>query len=287
MTSPGAARRTVTTGDVGDALTGWVQGEGPPVLLLHGGPGLSFEILDSLADELGLDYEIAAYQQRGLTPSTESGPFDVATHVADVRRMLDALAWSKAFVVGHSWGGHLAVHVALAMPERLHGVLCVDPLGAVGDGGEAEFEAEMMRRTPESVRSRAQELDERSLRGEGTAEDVIEGLSLVWPAYFPSWDAAPPMPPIRASLPCYSETWTSIRAELPRLESALGDIQVPMGFVACTASPLPGSAALDSAARIPGAWVEMVDDAGHLPWLDVPGSVRRAFERLTAQVSRS
>jgi len=51
-------------------LAGWVEGEGPPVLLLHGGPGLSYDYLDWLAEDLGSGYRLAAFQQRGLEPST-------------------------------------------------------------------------------------------------------------------------------------------------------------------------------------------------------------------------
>ena len=63
------------------ALGGWVEGDGPPVLLLHGGPGLSFDYLDWLADEIGPGYRVAAFQQRGLEPSTVDGPFDMPTRV--------------------------------------------------------------------------------------------------------------------------------------------------------------------------------------------------------------
>ena len=56
-------------------------------------------------------------------------------------------------MVGHSWGGHLLLHVAVAHPERLHGGLAVDPLGGVGDGAGEAFEAEMYARTPEAVRA--------------------------------------------------------------------------------------------------------------------------------------
>jgi pimeloyl-ACP methyl ester carboxylesterase len=45
----------------------------------------------------------------------------------------------------HSWGGHLALRLAAAHPERLLGVLAVDPLGIVGDGGMAAFDTEMAR----------------------------------------------------------------------------------------------------------------------------------------------
>src|SRR5580698_2225900 len=132
----------------GGQVSGWVDGDGTRVLLLHGGPGLSYDYLDDLADDIGDGYEIASYQQRGIVPSMVEGPFDIDTHLADVRAVLDALGWPTAYVVGHSWGGHLAFHVAVSCGDRVSGVLCVDPLGAVGDGGSALFEAEMMARTP-------------------------------------------------------------------------------------------------------------------------------------------
>ena len=61
-------------------LSGWLQGEGIAVVLLHGGPGLSYQYLDDLADELG-NYSVASYQQRGLAPSTREGPFTIADRV--------------------------------------------------------------------------------------------------------------------------------------------------------------------------------------------------------------
>jgi pimeloyl-ACP methyl ester carboxylesterase len=266
----------------GGELAGWVRGSGRRVLFLHGGPGLSFLYLESLADEIGDDYEIASYQQRGLAPSTARGPYDVPTQVGDVAHVLDALGWDRVIVVGHSWGGHLAAHVAVGLADRLDGVLIVDPLGAVGDGGEKEFETEMLARTPEDVRQRAQELDERAMRGEGTEDAMIESLRLFWPAYFPSWDAALPMPDITGSVEAYSETLNSVHALLPELESALPTVRVPVGFVAGAQSPMPVSASTDAASLIPGAWVDVVEGAGHFPWLDVPGSVRSALGRLVA-----
>jgi pimeloyl-ACP methyl ester carboxylesterase len=273
-------RRDVHAPVDGGKLVGWVQGSGTPVLLLHGGPGLNYDYLDGVADDIGGGYELASYQQRGLRPSVESGPFDIATHVDDVRRVLDALGWDRAYVLGHSWGGHLAMHVALALAPRLQGVLVVDPLGAVGDGGEKEFEAEMMARTPADVRALAEELDARAQRGEGTEGDAIEGMRLVWPAYFAQWDAAPAMPPLRISVPCYAETFDSIHRELPALASALPSIRVPVGFVAGASSPMPTTSSTEAAALIPGAWADIVNGAGHFPWIESPGCIRSALDRL-------
>ena len=250
------------------------------MLLLHGGPGLSFDYLDVVAEELEGCGALAGYQQRGLAPSSVQGPFTIADHCADASRVLDALGWDRAVVIGHSWGGHLALHLAVAAPERVAGVLAVDPLGGVEDGGSQEFEAEMFRRTPDDVRQRAQLLDEMAMRGEGSEADALESLRLVWPAYFPSWDAAPPMPPMRLSVVGYAQTWASVLDELPRLEAALPEIRVPVGFVIGAGSPMPAVASTGTAGRIPGAWVDVVAGAGHFPWLDVPGCVRAALQRL-------
>ena len=270
------------TQDGGPLIAGRRAGSGPPVLLLHGGPGLGFDYLRDLADELAEENDVAWYQQRGLEPSSTEGPYTVAADVADARRVLAALGWEKAYVVGHSWGGHLAIHVAEAMPECVLGVLAVDALGAVGDGRWPEFDEEIFRRTPEEVRERARELDELSMAGKVDDELALEGLRLVWPAYFADPERAPPMPKVQIAAARSAEMVPSIFAELPSLEARLPEIRVPVGFVHGAQSPAPLAASTDGAERIPGAWVEVVEGAGHFVWFEAPGAVRAALRRLTA-----
>lgn len=264
----------------GGVLSGWVAGDGPPVLMLHGGPGLSFTVLDDAAAELVPAFRVASFQQRGLAPSVEDGPFTIEQALADVVAVLQHLGWDRAYVVGHSWGGHLAFHAAVALPDRLLGVLSIDPLGAVGDGGMAAFDAEMFARTPEADRQRAKELDEASMRGEGTEADGLEGLRLVWPAYFADPPHAPPMPPLRMSVPA-TALFADVVASLPALEAALPDVRVRLGVLVGARSPMPpAEAGLATAERVPGAWGISVPDAGHFPWLESPGCVAAAMDRL-------
>jgi pimeloyl-ACP methyl ester carboxylesterase len=165
-------------------LSGWVTGEGPRVLAIHGGPGMSYDYLDDAVAELAGRYRVATFQQRGLAPSTERGEFTVAEAVADIAAVLDGLGWDTAYLMGHSWGGHLVFHAAAGIPDRLAGVLSVDPLGAVGDGGAEAFGAEMLARVPEADRERARELDEKDTAGEATPEEALEAFSLFWASYF-------------------------------------------------------------------------------------------------------
>jgi pimeloyl-ACP methyl ester carboxylesterase len=265
----------------GGQLSGTIAGSGPPVLLLHGGPGLSYDYVEDVADDIGAGFEIASYQQRGIAPSMLDGPFDVPTHIADVGGVLDALGWQKAYVVGHSWGGHLAFHLAVAMPERLLGALSIDPLGAVGDGGVEKFNAEMMARCPEAVRVEVEALEAAEEAGEPVEPGAA--LALYWPAYFASWDAAPPMPPMVSHREAFQQGFESLTELRSDLEAALPSITVPFGIVAGARSPMPAHEAAElSAAAIPGGWAEVVDGAGHFPWVERPGCVRSALDRLAA-----
>jgi pimeloyl-ACP methyl ester carboxylesterase len=275
------ARETFLVTVPGGQLEGWVDGEGEPVLVLHGGPGLSYSYLDPATSEFLPGYRVATYQQRGLAPSTSEGPYNVTQEVADAIAVLDALAWHRAWVVGHSWGGHLLLHLAVAAPERLHGGLAVEPLGGIGDGGEAAFEAEIVARTPEAVRQQAEEMDARAMRGEGSEDDAVESHRLFWPSYFADRHRAAAMPEMRASVPAYSGIVESVRSELPRLSRSLPSVDVPFGFVAGAGSPMPfGETTGATAAAMPNAWVQVVDGAGHFLWYERPGCLRAALDRL-------
>ena len=268
----------------GGALVGNVAGDGTPVLLLHGGPGLGGEYLEELVPELVDGYRVARYQQRGLPPSTAMAPYDVATQAADVTLVLDALGWDRAVVVGHSWGGHLLLHVVAAHPERLLAAVVVDPLGGVGDGGEELFAAEMSARTPAEDVARMEELDARAMAGLGTSEEAQESLRLVWPAYFADPSQAPEMPPTPLSVEAYSQTFDSVHEELPALAGRLAGTSVPTVFVHGASSPMPLTASTDSAAAMgANASVVVVPATGHFIWHESPGAVRAALDELLSR----
>jgi len=266
----------------GGVITASRSGSGAPVLILHGGPGLS-DYTASLADELDDAFGVIRFQQRGLAPSTTSGPFDVDRHAADAIAVLDAAGADRAYVIGHSWGGHLAMHLAARHQDRLLGLVVVDPLGAVPDGGESDLGRILAERIPPGQAARAAELDERAMAGQGTVEEALEGLAIVWPGYFSSPLKAPPMPPFGLSLECYAGTYASVHwhFEQQTLERGLPSLRIPAVFVLGAASPIPPRHGVASAALIPGARHVIEDDYGHFIWLERPGSVRRALQSIS------
>jgi pimeloyl-ACP methyl ester carboxylesterase len=134
-----------------------------------------------------------------------------------------------------------------AYPERVAAAIVVDSLGGVGDGGEAQFEAELNRRTPPESVERAQELDERAMDGQGTEAEAVESLRLYWAAYFVNPAAAPPFPDMQLSVEAYSATFESLHTELPALAGRLVGLAVPTVFVHGAGSPMPVEASTDTA----------------------------------------
>ncbi len=261
------------------------EGDGPDLLCLHGGPGLSDYLTTSLGDET-VGWRRVGYTQRGLAPSTTDGPFSVAQHVADAVAVLDGLELADAVVLGHSWGGFLGAVLAIEHPDRVRGLLLVDPLGIVGDGGNARFEEQMLARTPEEVRQRAEELDQRAMAGEGSDDDALESLRMVWPAYFADPGSAPPMPEVGLSVPCYSQTLEDVLAmlaagDLPGRATAYGG---PVEVVYGLGSPFPPEASIETAQAFGDGSATGVPDAGHFPWLEVEGCVADGLARLAARL---
>ena len=118
-------------------IAGHVSGSGAPLLLLHGGPAMT-DYMDMLYPETQ-GWRTVRYQQRGLAPSAVGGPFSVGRHVADAVAVLDTAGVGRAVVLGHSWGGYLALQLALARPDRVAALVIVDPLGAGGTAGSRKW----------------------------------------------------------------------------------------------------------------------------------------------------
>ena len=211
------------------------------VLLLHGGPGLSVDYLEPLADELADGYAVAAYQQRGQEPSATDGPSRSPTTSTTYAGSLDALGWERALVVGRLLGAGTA-RCTSQRRSRTGSEPCwrSTALGAVGDGGSAEFEQEMNDRTPAEVRERAAELDERAMRGRGHRGGRAESLELRLAGVL----RRPGVRSCRCRRSgCPSSAtptpWRRSSASCPRRELGLPGIDLPVGFVAGAGSPMP------------------------------------------------
>ena len=160
--------------------------------------------------------------------------------MADALAVLDAFELDKAWVIGHSWGGHLALHLVATYPERFHGIVCIGTLGASLDV-LPEFEENLLRNLSDEQRELVKDIDARSEEGEATEEELLESLSIIWPYYFADPASAPPFSVKHIGAECATETFRSIKEhfETGDLPKKLRRVRMPALFAHGVQDPLP------------------------------------------------
>ncbi|MGN0040815.1 alpha/beta hydrolase [Rhodococcus sp. (in: high G+C Gram-positive bacteria)] len=100
--------------------------DGPQILALHGltGHGRRWR---HLAESHLPHARFLAPDLRGHGRSPWTPPWTFERHVDDLLRVLDTHASGPVTVVGHSFGGALALHLAAAAPERVRALVLLDP----------------------------------------------------------------------------------------------------------------------------------------------------------------
>jgi pimeloyl-ACP methyl ester carboxylesterase len=116
-------KHTVTSGDVRLAVRD-SGGHGTPAVLLHG-LGAPQRSWDRVAPLLTPHFRVVTYDQRGHGASAAAADYSLAAFLVDLQAVLDTLALERPLLVGHSFGGLLAVEHAAARPG-CSGVVAVD-----------------------------------------------------------------------------------------------------------------------------------------------------------------
>ena len=110
------------------------RGSGPPLLYLNGS-GATLATMGPLLDPFAGRCDLLAHDQRGLgRTEIPPGPYTMADYAADAAALLDHAGWDRCRVVGISFGGMVALELAVTWPERIErlGLLCTSAGGAGG-----------------------------------------------------------------------------------------------------------------------------------------------------------
>ena len=169
-----------------------VSGTGEPVVFIHG--AFIADTFGPLLAEPSLagHYRLILYHRRGYAGSSlASGPLSVADQAADCRALLRHLGVTRAHVVGHSYGGDVALQLALDTPSVVHSLALLEPGLMVG--ASAQGYRESLARGAERYREA------------GAAVVVDEFLQARWPGYRTALDRV--LPGAFAQAVADAETW--------------------------------------------------------------------------------
>ncbi len=226
------------------------------VILLHGftNTGRSW---DPVIAALGERYRAIAPDIRGHGDAADSEPVSVDAVIEDVA----ALANGPFMLAGYSMGGRIALHVALAIPERVRRLVLVGASPGLADP------------------------DERAVRREADERLAREIESSAIEAFAERWAASPVLAGQPAWL--YEDRLRNSPAGLARalrglgtgalapLWDRLGELTMPVALVVGERDSKFRAIAARMAAALPDATVLVVPGAGHAAHLEAPEAVAK------------
>ncbi len=130
-------------------------GKGEPMIVIHGGPGLDHSYL--LPQMYGLSdyYHLIFFDQRACGKSASNSPITLDVLVEDIEAIRTELDLGSIHLLGHSWGGLLAMKYAILYPDHLTSLILLNPMAPSDtlrklelqavDTLEASFYAEKMK----------------------------------------------------------------------------------------------------------------------------------------------
>lgn len=266
-------------------------GQGPPIIVLHGGPDFDHSYFLPDLDRWSDAYHLVYYDQRGRGKSGDRvQPEDVtlASEMADLDRVRQAFHLGAPTLVGHSWGSVLALEYAIRHPTHVGRLILMNPAPASASDF-AQFRkayaealgADMERRQavqasagyqagdPDAVAAyyrihfkpalaRPADLDKivATLRASFTPERVLKARQV--------------------EMRLMNETWLASGYDLlPKLAS----LHIPTLVIYGDHDFIPLDTASHIAHAIPSARLVTLSSCGHFSYLECPDAVRKEIDQ--------
>ncbi len=262
-------------------------GEGQPIILLHGGPDFDHNYFLPDMDRLSDSFRLIYYDQRGRGKSggnVRPEEVSIDSEIEDLEGLRAYFHLESAAVLGHSWGGLLAMEYALRHADRASHLILMNTAPASGED-YLLFRQERRKNAAEDVEkmialtstARYQEGDleadaeyyrihfRAALRRPEHLERVVESLRVSY-----TKEGIRKAREIEARL--MDETWSSGEYNLlPWLKS----LSIPTLVIHGEYDFVPVECAAHIAQTIAGARLVVLRETGHFSFLESPDEVRK------------
>ena len=268
-------------------------GEGLPIVVIHGGPDFDHRYLLPDFDRLAAGYRLVYYDQRGRGRSRGKVDLDqvhIDRYVEDLDGLRRHLGLERLAVLGHSWGGIVAMHYALRHPDRTSHLVLMNSAPA--------SHADLLLMREERLRRRAvHEMKLTALMpgyARGDPEAVAEYYRIDYGTTFRRMDDLARLNlkwsrkdiqsgrAIEARL-AQGLIWSEGYSLLPKLSA----VRAPTLILHGDFDFIPMECAEHIAQAIPGARLAVLPDSGHFSYIDAPDQVRHALDRFFGPAASS
>jgi pimeloyl-ACP methyl ester carboxylesterase len=242
-------------------------GEGRPILFIHGLGAQFHQFRHPLFPHLDKQFRLVALDRPGSGYSVRArgAGAGISEQARVVVRFIEELGLEKPLVVGHSFGGIVALAIAIEHPDRISGLALLSPYTRYSNEVEPEFASLAIRQPwlrwlisqtiaiPMALKTAPQVLDYVFGPQPMPADYPIAGggFSGLRPSHF------------YAS----SSDLVATGLDMPRLQTRYGEIKVPVGILFGTEDRVLAHSTngVDMTGRITGLDLELLEGIGHMP----------------------
>ena len=246
-------------------------GDRPPLVCINGGMLFDHSMLWPALSPLAVGRQVILYDQRGRgASSAPANPEDAtidddAADVGALRRALGVRRWD---VLGHSWGGGIAM---LATAGDVAGVRRLVLVDAVGPTNEwmAPLRTAVLERLVGAERDAVARIPEIALCDPDPALHSAYARA-VYPAWFADPDLAKRFAPPDAMSATGAATLARLRRHGYDWRTRLRGLSTPTLVIHGDRDPLPLAVSIDNSYILATARREVVPSSGHMPFWEAP-----------------
>lgn len=254
-------------------------GSGDPIVVLHGGPGFDHRQFLPYVWELAAGHQVILYDQRGTGLS--SGPVDsttinIETFITDLEGIREAFGIERMNLVGHSWGGILAMHYALRHQDKLKSLVLCSTAASIESFGEMYANYTANRTEADAA------LLEEIYASDGYRSQDPAAIERFWRIYFKPYFADPAYAD-SLDLQFTANTIENMDAVAGYIMRSIGEFDLhedlnslhcPTLIIHGDADPMPATYARRVHESIAGSELVIAENAGHWLFVDATGVFR-------------
>ncbi len=261
-------------------------GEGPTLVVIHGGPGMSHHYLSPSLDYLSRGYRVVYYDQRlsGLSsPACDTSDIRLARWIEDLEELRGHLGVDSIMLLSHSWGALVAMKYAAQYPDRVTGLVFFNPVAA-----EAGLQQAAAKTLQARLNAEDQLMQEKLIGSPGFQNAEPEAVLAAYRFSFAQSvfhrDALDSLQLYIPDRPIMRQQHLSLLYKDPEMQlynlyAQMEQIQVPVLVVHGSYDATPLEASQKLIARCSQGQLALIQDSGHFSFLETPREVASVLEK--------
>lgn len=268
----------------GDSIYYKTVGVGDPLVIIHGGPVLDHSYLFNHLMPLAQNHQLIFYDQRACGKSQIEIPAERMTFdafVKDIDQIRVHLGLNKISVLGHSWGGLVAMHYAMRNESRIDKLILSNSMAPTALWWDAENSAIAAQYTAEDRAKLDKLVSSGLLRSKEAGKYIEQMMKISFKSQF--YDMTK-MDQLALNIPNNHALRSAVFMQLSKemadydLRKGLSNYHQPVLLIAGEIEPSTELYLAEFTSVFENAKSELIPDSGHFPFIEQPSLYRSLIQ---------